>query len=69
MTFYVFCSITHKFCHIFEENSVFGFKEGKGITKSVAPEPEGSSLHSEHLASDPYPEPDESTPHPPNQSP
>jgi hypothetical protein len=35
----------------------------------VSPEPEGSSPHSQELASGPYPEPGESTPHPPNQSP
>jgi hypothetical protein len=38
-------------------------------TNSVAPEPEGSSPHSQEPANDPYPEPGESTPHPPNQSP
>jgi hypothetical protein len=35
----------------------------------VAPEPEGSSPHSQQPANGPYPEPGESTPHPPNQSP
>jgi hypothetical protein len=35
----------------------------------VAPEPEGSSPHSQQPANGPYPEPAESTPHPPNQSP
>jgi hypothetical protein len=40
------------------------------LTNSVAPEPEGSSPHSQQPASGPYPEPGESTPHtPPNQSP
>jgi hypothetical protein len=37
------------------------------LTKSVAPEPEGSSPHSRETAKDPHPEPDKSTP-PPNQS-
>jgi hypothetical protein len=32
---------------------------------SVAPEPEGSSPHSQQPASDPHPEPRESTPHTP----
>jgi hypothetical protein len=35
-----------------------------GKTNSVAPEPEGSSPHSQQPASGPYPEPGESTPHP-----
>jgi hypothetical protein len=40
------------------------------LTNSVAPEPEGSSPHSQQPVNDPYPEPGESTPHPPpNQSP
>jgi hypothetical protein len=38
-------------------------------TNSVAPEPEGSSPHSQQPANGPYPEPGESTPHPPNQYP
>jgi hypothetical protein len=38
-------------------------------TNSVAPEPEGSSPHSQQPANGPYPEPRESTPHPPKQSP
>jgi hypothetical protein len=38
------------------------------VTNSVAPEPEGSSPHSQQPANDPYPEPGESTPHTPNQS-
>jgi hypothetical protein len=33
-------------------------------TNSVAPKPEGSSLRSQELATGPYPEPTESTPHP-----
>jgi hypothetical protein len=32
---------------------------------TVAPEPEGSSPHSQQPANGPYPEPAESTPHPP----
>jgi hypothetical protein len=39
------------------------------VTNSVAPEPEGSSPHSPEPATDPYPEPGESTPRHPNQSP
>jgi hypothetical protein len=39
------------------------------LTNYVAPEPEGSSPHSQQPANGPYPEPGESTPHPPNQSP
>jgi hypothetical protein len=35
------------------------------LTNSVAPEPEGSSPHSQQPANGPYPEPGESTPHPP----
>jgi hypothetical protein len=35
----------------------------------MAPEPEGSSPHSQQPANDPYPEAGESTPHPRNQSP
>jgi hypothetical protein len=42
---------------------------GHELTKSVAPEPEGSSPHSQQPANDLYHEPDESTPHPPNQTP
>jgi hypothetical protein len=42
--------------------------ETNRLTNSVAPEPEGSSPHSQELANGPYPEPGESTPHPPNQS-
>jgi hypothetical protein len=38
------------------------------ITKYVAPEPEGSSPHSQNPANGPYPEPGESTPHPPPPS-
>jgi hypothetical protein len=34
-------------------------------TNSVVPEPEGSSQHSQEPPGDPYPEPDESIPHPP----
>jgi hypothetical protein len=34
------------------------------LTNSVAPEPEGSSPHSQQPANGPYPEPGESTPHP-----
>jgi hypothetical protein len=39
------------------------------LTNSVAPEPGGSSPHSQQPANGPYPEPAESTPHPLNQSP
>jgi hypothetical protein len=35
----------------------------------MAPEPEDSSPHSQEPANGPCPEPGESTPHPPNQSP
>jgi hypothetical protein len=35
----------------------------------MVPEPEGSSPHSQEPANGSYPEPGESTPHPPNQSP
>jgi hypothetical protein len=35
------------------------------LTNSVAPEPEGSSPHSQQPANDSYPEPVESTPHTP----
>jgi hypothetical protein len=47
-----------------------GFHQNTGnpITNSVAPEPEGSSPHSQQPASGPYPEPGESTP-PPSQTP
>jgi hypothetical protein len=38
-------------------------------TNSVAQEPEGSSPHSKQPATGPYPEPVESNPHPPSQSP
>jgi hypothetical protein len=37
-------------------------------TNSMAQEPEGSSPHSEQLATGPYPEPAESNPHPHIQS-
>jgi hypothetical protein len=36
---------------------------------SVVPELEDSSPHSQQPANDPYPEPGESIPHPPNLSP
>jgi hypothetical protein len=39
------------------------------LTNFVAPEPEGSSPHSQQPANDPYPEPGESTPQPPNNPP
>jgi hypothetical protein len=39
------------------------------LTNSVAPEPEGSSPHSQQPANRPYPESDESTSHPSSQSP
>jgi hypothetical protein len=39
------------------------------ITNSVAQKPEGSSPHSQQPATGPYPEPVESNPHPPSQSP
>jgi hypothetical protein len=39
------------------------------IYNSVAPEPEVSSPHSKQLATGPYPEPAESTPHPFSKSP
>jgi hypothetical protein len=39
------------------------------LTNSVAPEPEGSSPHTQQPANDPYPEPGESTPHPPTNLP
>jgi hypothetical protein len=38
-------------------------------THFVAPEPEGSSPHSQQLATGPYPDPLESIPHPTSQSP
>jgi hypothetical protein len=38
-------------------------------TKSVAPEPEGSSQHSQQPANEPYSEPGESTPHLPANPP
>jgi hypothetical protein len=38
--------------------------EVKVRTNSVAPEPEGSSPHSQQPANGPYPEPGESNPHP-----
>jgi hypothetical protein len=41
----------------------------KQLSKSVAPEPEGSSPHSQQPANDSYPEPGECTQHPSNQSP
>jgi hypothetical protein len=43
-------------------------KEPK-LTNYVAPEPEGSSLHSQEPTNDHYPEPGDSTPHPLNESP
>jgi hypothetical protein len=39
------------------------------LTNSVAPESEGSSPHSQQPANGPYPEPRESTPHPPTNLP
>jgi hypothetical protein len=39
------------------------------LTNSVAQEPEGSSPHSPQPATDPCPEPAESNPQPPSQSP
>jgi hypothetical protein len=39
------------------------------LTNSVAPEPEGSSPHSQQPPNGPYPEPGESTPHPPTDLP
>jgi hypothetical protein len=39
------------------------------LTNSVAQEPEGSSPHSQQPATGPCPEPVESNPHPPCQSP
>jgi hypothetical protein len=41
----------------------------RNLTNSVVPEPEGSSSHSQQSANGPYPEPGESNPHTPNQSP
>jgi hypothetical protein len=41
----------------------------KQLTNSVVPKPEGSSPHSQQPANDPYPQPGESAPHPPNQYP
>jgi hypothetical protein len=41
----------------------------KQLTNSVAQEPEGSSPHSQQPATGPCPEPVESNPHPPSQSP
>jgi hypothetical protein len=38
------------------------------LTNTVTPEPEGSSPHSQQPASDPHPEPGESTPPPPTPS-
>jgi hypothetical protein len=38
------------------------------LTNSVAPEPEGSSPHSQQAANGSHAEPGESTPHTPNQS-
>jgi hypothetical protein len=40
-------------------------RDVRWLTNSVAPDPEGSSLHSQQPANGPYPEPGESTPHPP----
>jgi hypothetical protein len=44
----------------------FSSKQERGLTNSVAPEPEGSSPHSQQPANGPYPEPGESPfpPHP-----
>jgi hypothetical protein len=39
------------------------------LTNSMAPEPQGSTPHSQEPANDSYPESGESTAHPPNQSP
>jgi hypothetical protein len=39
------------------------------LTNSMATEPEGSSPQSQEPANGPYPQPGESTPHPPNRSP
>jgi hypothetical protein len=50
-------------------NGECGFVRRESITNSVAPEPEGSSPHSQQPANGPYPDPSESTPHPLNQSP
>jgi hypothetical protein len=41
----------------------------EGLTDSVAPEPDGSSPHSQKLSNGPYPKPGESTPHSRSQSP
>jgi hypothetical protein len=49
--------------------STEGFQQNSNYTNSVAPEPEGSSPHSPEPTKDPYPEPGESTPRVPNQSP
>jgi hypothetical protein len=47
-----------------------GFFPSDKLTNPVAPEPEGSSPHSQQPANGPYSEPGQSTPHPPpNQSP
>jgi hypothetical protein len=43
----------------------FSIEPNHVLTNSVAPEPEGSSPHSQQPANYPYPEPGESTPHPP----
>jgi hypothetical protein len=40
-------------------------KRQSDLSISVAPEPEGSSPHSQDPANGPYPEPGESTPRPP----
>jgi hypothetical protein len=44
-------------------------KTNNPLTNSVAQEPEGSSPHSQQLATGPCPEPVESNPHTPSQSP
>jgi hypothetical protein len=51
------------------ETSAIEIDVAHAVTNCVAPEPEGSSPHSQQPANGPYPEPAESTPHTPNQSP
>jgi hypothetical protein len=73
----------HAVCTVFNDHPLIGEKVIKNedihirtrechkpvLTNYVAPEPEGSSPHSQQPSNGPYPEPGESTQHPRNRSP
>jgi hypothetical protein len=66
----ILLSLYHQLTYLIQQlKSAENIKTLSVKTNSVAQEPEGSSRHSQQPATGPCPEPVESNPHPPSQSP